>query len=310
MKKKQLLEYKGIHYKKEKQIRYYEHGAHFKYVELYDILNGLIKQEAETNCETANFSVTNNSNAKLTHVEKVEEEDLTGINKASNEGKNKSNNQLKEIGNITGKSKIYTLNKSNKDFSKHSVIGAIGHNSENTLRNASNYNVIKPNYNKDFTHIQSQYSQAKIGANLNKDKDRKSIVLPPINQKLENLEIVPAKIDTGLKGAQSHKKDMMEINKIHKLIESNQIQIDNPNSEKAKKFKAFNQNVANIFKGGQHNTITHNKEKIKSLQEIKSNLPNYRSVNPNSLNSMLNNMTKMSNTKDFNMKALHMPGLK
>lgn len=73
------IEYKGVHYNKEKQIRYYEFGAHFKYQELYDILLKLTQSEGEaTNCDTA--SLTNKINEKFILSDKHRDDKKTSSN--------------------------------------------------------------------------------------------------------------------------------------------------------------------------------------------------------------------------------------
>lgn len=57
----------------------------------------------------------------------------------------------------------------------------------------------------------------------------------------------------------------------------------------------------------QTNISEKEKEKLKSLSLLK-NTTN-KSVNPNSLNFVLNNMNKLSNN-NINLKSLHMPNIK
>lgn len=108
--------------------------------------------------------------------------------------------------------------------------------------------------------------------------------------------------------------------KIKKIIENNQLQVDLINSEKAKKYKAFNQNIANIFKSP---TLNNSKNKVigvlgeKERSLLLEKKPvmrnssmgnnNYKSVNPNSLNSMLN---KMANGHKININALNLNKIK
>lgn len=67
--KKNLRDFKGVHYNKEKQVKYFEHGAHFKYEDLYNILESLSrKQNQESNLETAALTYS--------HTLKVEESKL------------------------------------------------------------------------------------------------------------------------------------------------------------------------------------------------------------------------------------------
>lgn len=49
-----------------------------------------------------------------------------------------------------------------------------------------------------------------------------------------------------------------------KLIQSNQLDINTDNEEKAKRYKAFNQNIVKLYKAPE--------QKFKSLNEIKANI--------------------------------------
>jgi len=75
--------------------------------------------------------------------------------------------------------------------------------------------------------------------------------------------------------------------------------VENPLTDKGKKYASFNKNVANVFKNSNQNISgagkilgsLNDKDRDKLLMnnnnnEIKTN--NYRSVNPNSINAMLN----------------------
>ena len=101
------------------------------------------------------------------------------------------------------------------------------------------------------------------------------------------------------------------------MIEKNLIPIDNVDSEKAKKFKIFNENVTNIFSKNTNNNNYNNQQKYLSSPNINKSVENsYKmnnklkpidhkqilsssvvtsNINPNSLNSIIKNMTKPSN---------------
>ena len=201
-----LLDYKGVHYKTDKSIKYYEFGAHFKYQELYDILNGLLaKSEAETNCETANFTVSDKNKIPVNlissdkQINKVESQKPPIIQDSGQ----KTGTQLAAINN---KNKLYMLNVSGKDFKSHGATSDsinINHqinyfnDLEKDKREISTIIQNDKGYLKNIDKIQSQYAQSKL---LVVNKEKKNVnSLPPINQKIETLEFVTSKIDTGLK---------------------------------------------------------------------------------------------------------------
>lgn len=195
-KKKKYTEYKGVHYKKEKSVRYYEHGAHFKYQELYDILNSLLKVEAETNCETANFTNNNSTKVIFSHQ--------------TNEFKSNANIKLNDNEDL----KNTNYNESNKDksYNQSSLLLQNNFKSINknnlTIQDEENIKFRKSGLvnNNPYSNITSKVKQAfNIGSDI-KEKEKKSAILPPINQKIQNLEYVTSKIDTGLKSLITTKK--------------------------------------------------------------------------------------------------------
>jgi len=188
--RKNVKNYKGVHYKKEKQVRYYEHGAHFKYQELYDILSKLVG-EPDTNCETVEISQTNTKTKFSLKSLETTKKDSKKTNKHSS---TQNNLELKE-----------TID-NNKNIS---IVNQNKYNSTNASN--SNKGIFKgikpsqPSILENFTY-ESEYSQKKISLNQPENK-KSSIILPPINKKIENLEFVKSKIDTGLKlGPKKSKK--------------------------------------------------------------------------------------------------------
>lgn len=114
--------------------------------------------------------------------------------------------------------------------------------------------------------------------------------------------------------------------KVAKMIEKNLIPIDNVDSEKAKKFKIFNENITNIFSKSpnihnnnhnlnsnhHHNSNTNINKSVENSHKINNKLKPIdhkqilsssvitSNINPNSLNSIIKNMTKASNVKISN----------
>lgn len=194
-------QYKGVHYKKEKQVRYFEHGAHFKYQELHDILNSLIKVEAETNCETANMTNSNNTKIKFDN-----DEHSMKFNKSNL----KNDPQLKEISNKSGYQQFELSKDQPKSKTQSSLQFYNNYNAEKTntllIRDEENSNNTgQVNSNNMYSHISSKIKQT-FNSGAEKEKEKKATILPPINQKIQNLEYVTSKIDTGLKSFAPIKK--------------------------------------------------------------------------------------------------------
>jgi hypothetical protein len=90
--------------------------------------------------------------------------------------------------------------------------------------------------------------------------------------------------------------------------------IDDPNSDKAKKFQAFNKQLASVYKTNvNYNHVAKQLINIKEKEnegKITSSLSvNNKSVNPNSLNYVLKNMNKLS-TNTINLKSLQLTNIK
>lgn len=183
--KDNILQYKGIHFKQEKQLKLYEHGAHFKYQELYNILNSLVnKQELE-------IGSTNHSSVGNLHslIEKNEGGN-NNINKISNKSKN--NNNVDDIDGNNKESLGYNkYTKENKTFVNN-------HKLEKNTEDIHNSNYKTQLLNKKSKTLDKNTEL--IETNKNRLELIKSNILPPINKKIENLEYVKSKIDTGIKG--------------------------------------------------------------------------------------------------------------
>lgn len=182
--KESILSYKGIHFKQEKQLKLYEHGAHFKYQELYNILNSLVgKQEMEIG-STSHSSVGNLHSL----IDK-------GENKNENMSKmdHRSNKSLKDDNN--NENDLYKNNK----FTKENKTFVNNHKYERDVNNVDRTNNKTQLMNKKSKTLDRNMEL--IDGNKNKLDPIKNNILPPINKKIENLEFVKSKIDTGIKGS-------------------------------------------------------------------------------------------------------------
>ena len=100
-----MLNYKGIFYKEEKEKKYYEGGAHFKYSDLVRILLALIKDENK-NLESKESKNSNDSKLNLiSSSNKIE-----NIKNEENENEKKINSNLLTINNNPIKNNIKIIN--------------------------------------------------------------------------------------------------------------------------------------------------------------------------------------------------------
>ena len=100
-----MLNYKGIFYKEEKEKKYYEGGAHFKYSDLVRILLALIKEENK-NSESKESKISNDSKLNLiSSTNKIE-----NIKNEENEKEKKINSNLLTINNNPTKNNIKIIN--------------------------------------------------------------------------------------------------------------------------------------------------------------------------------------------------------
>ena len=101
-----MLNYKGIFYKEEKEKKYYEGGAHFKYSDLVRILLALKKEENKSS-ESKESKMSNDSKLNLisssNKIENIKNED-------ENEKEKKINSNLLTINNNPTKNNIKIIN--------------------------------------------------------------------------------------------------------------------------------------------------------------------------------------------------------
>ena len=140
-----MLNYKGIFYKEEKEKKYYEGGAHFKYSDLVRILLALIKDENK-NTESKESKISNDSKLNLiSSSNKIE-----NIKNEENENEKKINSNLLTINNNPIKNNIkiinthkYVLN-TEKNIDKEKM-------KKKRLMELLNYNLKISNFKKNTT---------------------------------------------------------------------------------------------------------------------------------------------------------------
>lgn len=179
-----MINYKGIFYHKEKEKHFYEGGAHFKYSDLVNRINQLIKEKSQFESSEDSSIVSNKINknevSKIYSQEKKANSNLLTINTQKNINNirlmnnknilnteqsmeaNKKNKLIKLLdynikvspykNKINNNKKLYCYNsidKNNKKSLKNSVI--------NDNLNESNDNDKKPKYKNNLPPIQSSY---------------------------------------------------------------------------------------------------------------------------------------------------------
>ena len=179
-----MINYKGIFYHKEKEKHFYEGGAHFKYSDLVNRINQLIKEKSqfvssEDSSITSN-KINKNELSKLNSQEKKINSNLLTINTQ----KNNNNIMLMNSKNILNTEQSLEANKKNKLFklfdynvkvspfkskinnnNKLYCYNSIDKNNKKSLKNSafndnlneSNDNDKKSKYKNNLPPIQSSY---------------------------------------------------------------------------------------------------------------------------------------------------------
>lgn len=278
--KRDLKDFKGVHYKKEKKIIYHEYGAHFKFQDLCEILSKLqYYSENATSCITNSkvspLNEKNNSMGNKTNIiilENNKKEIESNIKSTIFPHNNEKNtvNSSNSIKNLTERKSLNGVNKSNLNSSN--VIKNINKNSDKNIFNEdqlNNEDTIRNVINKKNTQM---IKQNMISINKSNTNNQSKMKVNPIiiNKKpIENIELIIPKIDTGIKNLPPIvKKDKLE-EKAKVLIKNNQLDIDTNDVNKIKKYEAFNKNIAEMYKSN----IQQQNNKVKSLKEIKDSIP-------------------------------------
>ena len=175
-----MINYKGIFYHKEKEKHFYEGGAHFKYSDLVNRINQLIKEknqfESSEDSSITSNKININELSKLNSQEKKINSNLLTINTQ----KNNNNIMLMNSKNILNTEQSLEANKKNKLFKllDYNVKVSPFKNKINNNKQLYCYNSIDKNNKKSLKN-------SALNENLNEsnDIDRKSKYknnLPPI----------------------------------------------------------------------------------------------------------------------------------
>ncbi len=208
------IEYKGVHYNKEKQVRYYEFNAHFKYQELYDILFNLNKAEAEaTNCDTA--SLTNRNNEKFISQNELRNNKKTSSDEIIKISKKNTKSPKDSFGDI-----VITDEETDNNAKR---ISKVSNSNDKVINNNlySNKNIKELKHlqiNKDSTNKVSNKNSIPVIANMTNTEN--NIAYPNINTASQ-------KINKVISSVEQNKKLKNNINQSFGNIES---KINNWNS--------------------------------------------------------------------------------
>ena len=165
-----MLNYKGIFYKEEKEKKYYEGGAHFKYSDLVRILLALKKEENKSS-ESKESKMSNDSKLNLisssNKIENIKNED-------ENEKEKKINSNLLTINNNPTKNNIkiinthkYVLN-TEKNIDKEKA-------KKKRLMELLNYNLKISNFKKNTTKEKKVLSVNNNNNSIEQNYRRKSL---------------------------------------------------------------------------------------------------------------------------------------
>ena len=292
--KKDLHDYKGVHYKKEKQVMYHEHGAHFKYNDLCDILNKLLVQnEAEnTNCETAVLTVSKQFVSDK-EVHSIKESNIIKVTKDERFEKiNNNNAHNKDITNIPNKDRFdnnmqtIIIPDSSKNISKKSI-NIISENNSNSNNTNSNKNIIslnKQSYNINSTPTVNQKS-SNINFKYDKAIQPKIEQLNKLNSSITN-KVIPHKNSVGSATeakVQSINRNVT-VNKYHGTVIQHKKPIENPDLIISKidtglksilpKIDMNEIKTKKLIESNQIDINTNDKDKVKKYESFNQNIAN------------------------------------
>ena len=175
-----MINYKGIFYHKEKEKHFYEGGAHFKYSDLVNRINQLIKEKSqfvssEDSSITSN-KINKNELSKLNSQEKKINSNLLTINTQ----KNNNNIMLMNSKNILNTEQSLEANKKNKLFKllDYNVKVSPFKNKINNNNKLYCYNSIDKNNKKSLKN--SAFNDNLNESNDNDKKSKYKNNLPPI----------------------------------------------------------------------------------------------------------------------------------
>ena len=280
--KKNLKAFKGVHYKIDKKLQLYENGAHFKYSELCNKLEILLKSsEINTNCETAllTYSDKVNDNKSINKMLNIVNDDCPNGNRLNSVFNSKDSNKFK---NISKRSVKNSKNASSK-FASNKLLNAV--TSDNNVLNVNTdlktfdtYDSIKIETKKDLIDIKNNYDKKNISNNKNMISNS-NLNIKKANKQNDNIKYNSTSIE-------NNKTESYILNKnfksIDKNISKNNTALQRENSKKNIIINSINsiKNISNIIvnKDNAGNTklkepmLKNNIKKIKVINKQPENL--------------------------------------
>jgi hypothetical protein len=254
-----MQNYKGIFFNKEKEKKFYEGGAHFKYLDLVKVLNNLLKEEKNNNSIT-NKSINSNLTSKYIY--------------AKSESKNDKNTLIKKK---QINSNLLTLNNYKDNIMNKNILKLITENNinRNRLKTIHLNRPLEDNH-KISTLINKEYNTIDL---YGKNPRAKSLFSNNRN-KMTKENNISAKFNIN-KNLFSNKLPLIESVYLNKLVNKNNIEIgkdfscDSNNKTKINKFiknKVFSQigdiNYKNgyfLMKASDNNKNNNNFETISNM---------------------------------------------
>ena len=322
-----MLNYKGIFYKEEKEKKYYEGGAHFKYLDLVNRLIDLIKEknkkkESEKIEDSKDILISpNNNNLKSGDNEKIMSQDKKD-KKCNNSNlltinTNKVRNNIKIIN--THKYILNTEKNIDKEKAKKKRLIELlnfGMKISPFNNNYNNYKNILSNNSLDKNYKRKNIKTLGNNDNENSDDTNNYLSIIINNKKQEsnnNLPLIQSSYFNNLSNKNMFDKNKNDINNIkNNIIELKHVSKYTLNKTKISKDNAFLKNK--IFSPLKN--INNNRNKIFSndFSDTNKNYKNYDTINIYKTvkrNSIGGKLSKYLNhninkpKKSVNLKMIH-----
>lgn len=306
-----MLNYKGIFYKEEKEKKFYEGGAHFKYSDLVLALKDLIKQNNKTDDIDISKSIRDDLISSFKRNINIEEKESSKISKEK-----KINSNLLTINNnyiIQNKIKIINTHRhilnTDKSIEKEKE-------RKKRLIELLSYNLKIYPFNKNYSNSKKKFSNNSIdknynrnnlktlGANENYDDSNNYISLYIINKKLDtnNLPIIQSShynnlsnnIMAGKRNDINNKTGNLDNLKHISKFTLNKAKISKDNLFLNNKIFSPAKNYKNNRKNVFSNDFSESNKNSKNYDTINILTKKTRSFIPGKLSKYLNNKLKKS----------------
>ena len=309
--KEKMLEYKGYFKENEDndedEPKYYEHGAHFPYLYLYQRLEMIYKEREEKQETGYKKSTENNEEEKINNN--------NNYNKEKNRSRNRNNLNFTHNNENDIYQPEFLLRESgdinNQNFSAmHLRQKGIIDKIKSKKENLNLYESIKSKNNQTNTHIEEEKNYCHIKNTKDNSKNKQLINKPPKTNTIHLSSIQHSKLNKRIKVPNSNSVIKKVINKRKEIQLTkgsfNQNSIPN-NKDKKDILNKNNKNSSKILASSINNILMGYKYKKGfnfSPKQI-NKLSVSKVKNKISLSSLHNNKVSVSNNT-FNMKNMHL----